>query len=63
MVYQSPDPKVENNVVVGVLYQIGHPNAFLSKVECFLNYSMYTTWRCDGHIQVFLSDLPILSNK
>ncbi|XP_068342194.1 carbonic anhydrase Nec1-like [Pyrus communis] len=33
MVYQSPDPKVENNVVVvGVLYQIGHPNAFLSKL-------------------------------
>ncbi|XP_048423463.1 alpha carbonic anhydrase 7 isoform X2 [Pyrus x bretschneideri] len=33
MVYQSPDPKVENNVVVvGVLYQIGRPNAFLSKL-------------------------------
>lgn len=34
MVYQSPDPKVESNTaVVGVLYQIGHPDAFLSKVK------------------------------
>ncbi|CAB4317725.1 unnamed protein product [Prunus armeniaca] len=33
MVYQSPDPKVESNTaVVGVLYQIGRPDAFLSKL-------------------------------
>lgn len=33
MLYVSPDPKVQNNMtVVGVLYKIGHPDAFLSKL-------------------------------
>lgn len=33
MLYASPDPKVQNNTaVVGVLYKIGHPDAFLSKL-------------------------------
>uniref|UniRef100_UPI0005CB4E8E alpha carbonic anhydrase 7-like n=1 Tax=Fragaria vesca subsp. vesca TaxID=101020 RepID=UPI0005CB4E8E len=33
MVYASPDPKVQNSiVVVGVLYEIGRPDSFLSKL-------------------------------
>ncbi|KAL6145757.1 hypothetical protein ACLB2K_056442 [Fragaria x ananassa] len=37
MVYASPDPKVQNSiVVVGVLYEIGRPDSFFSKVKFLL---------------------------
>lgn len=39
MVHLSTDPKVKNNIaVVGLLYEIGPPDAFLTKVKISPTY-------------------------
>lgn len=38
MVHQNPDPTLKNQVaVIGVLYRIGKPDAFLSRVSPLIN--------------------------